>query len=763
MRASRWRDSERIGDGLPGRIAGVLVCLIAAFHWTAGAALTMAPAVPPGAPEPWMNTALSPDARAELLQAQMTQNEELGLVMGYWGAKGNLYSRAVPREIQAISRDTAGIVPGIPRLGIPPLVETDAGVGIANGGNMRAGDEATALPSGILMASTWDPQIAFSAGSVIGREARARGYNVVLDGGMNLTRDPRGGRTFEYAGEDPLLAGTMAGAEVAGIQSEHVISTIKHFAFNDQETGRFEFSADIGEGPARESDLLAFEIAVGRSEPGAVMCAYNRYNDVYACENDFLLNKVLKRDWNYPGWVLSDWGAVHSTVAAAEAGLDQQSASGFDRQDYFGAPLAEALASGKLDPQRLHDMVHRILRTMFANGLMDAPALLPSPDIDAHLDLAQHEAENGIVLLKNADDVLPLSKQVESIVIIGGHADLGVLSGGGSSQVIPIGYAQLFQGPEDRVRTVPRDGRVFDPPSPLTAIAAEAPEAVVTFVAGDDIAQAADAARHTDAAIVFATQWMVEGYDAADLNLPGNQNALIEAVAAANPHTVVVLETGGPVVMPWLDKVQAVAEAWYAGNRGANAIARVLFGAVNPSGRLPVTFPQSEAQLPRPELPGKGLQNVPFDIDYFEGADVGYRWFELKDLTPLFPFGYGLSYTRFRTSGITAIGGATITVAADVANDGPLEGQETIEAYAAPAAADTDEMPRLIGWSKVDLKPGETRHVSITSDPRRLAAFDVLRHCWHIEPGDYVVRIADSATESGISVTVKLDEKDLPP
>jgi beta-glucosidase len=338
-----------------------------------------------------------------------------------------------------------------------------------------------------------------------------------------------------------------------------------------------------------------------------------------------------------------------------------------------------------------------------------------------------------------------------------------VLSGGGSSQVIPIGFAQSLMGSEDRIKTLPHDSRVFDPPSPVSAIAAAATAAVVTFDSGDDIAQAVAAAHQAGIAIVFATQWMQESYDVHDLNLPGNQNALIEAVAAANPNTIVVLETGGPVLMPWLDKVPVVLEAWYAGNRGAEAIARVLFGAVNPSGRLPITFPQSEAQLPHPVLPHRGLQSLFFDVDYFEGADVGYRWFAMKKETPLFPFGYGLSYSRFQTTNVTAAGGATVTVAADVTNTGAVEGKETVEAYAAPAAPDSDEMPRLIGWSKIDLKPGETRHISFTADPRRLAQFDIFRHYWHIEAGDYVVRLAESYADPGTSVTVQLDQRDLAP
>jgi beta-glucosidase len=728
-----------------------------------GASDAQTAASPPQAASPWMNQALLPDTRADLLQLQMTEDEELRLVMGYWGAKPIPFSKPSPKELQPLLRGTAGFVPGIPRLVIPALVESDGGEGVANGGEMRPEDEATALPCGMLMASTWDPEIAHDAGAVIGAEARDRGFNVVLDGAMNLARDPRGGRIFEYAGEDPLLAGRMAGAQVAGVQSQGVVSTVKHFAFNDQETGRFQFSADIGEGPARQSDLLAFEIAVESGDPGAVMCAYNRYNGIYSCENDFLLNQVLKRDWGYPGWVLSDWGAVHSTIASANAGLDQQSASGFDRQQYFGAALKDALDGGQVDPKRLHDMVHRILRSMFAKGLMDWSSAPRTPQTAAHLSVAQKEAEEGIVLLKNAANLLPLSPKLESIAVIGGNADRGVLSGGGSSQVIPVGFAQSLKRAGQPDIPYINGTPVFDPLSPQSAIAALAPQAIVTFDSGDDVAQAVASARQSDIAIVFATQWMAEGSDVQNLSLPEKQDALIAAVAAANPRTIVVLETGGPVLMPWLPNVPAVLEAWYSGNGGANAIARILFGEISPSGRLPVSFPQSEAQLPRPVLPGSDVHGAAFDIDYFEGADVGYRWDELKNLTPLFPFGYGLSYSRFRVSNVQAQGGTTVAIAADVSNDGAVEAADTLEVYAAPAAPDTDDVPRLIGWSRIDLAPGETRHVSITADPRLLADFDIFRHVWHVDGGDYAIRVAESSADPGTAITVKLNQRDLKP
>ena len=702
----------------------------------------------------------------------MTQDEELQLVMGYFGVKGgSVFSKSAPKDMQPLLRNTAGFVPGVARLGIPSLVESDAGVGIANSGHVRPGDEATALTSGLMMAATWNPDLAFSAGSVLGAEARDRAFNVVLDGAMNLARDPRGGRTFEYAGEDPLLAGAMVGAEVAGVQSAHVISTVKHFALNDQESGRFELSADIGEAAARQSDLLSFEIALERGDPGAVMCAYNRYNGTYACENDFLLNRVLKHDWNYRGWVLSDWGAVHSTLPAANAGLDQESAAGFDHQEYFGAPLVEAVIDGQLDPHRLHDMVHRILRSMFAKGIIDDPMPVRASDVDAHLAVAQQEAEQGIVLLKNAGGVLPLRRESQSIAVIGAHADLGVLSGGGSSQVIPVGYARSLEFPigggvlvlPGGAHALPTGSHVFDPPSPAAAIAAEVPGAHVVFDSGEDIPLAAAAAGRADVAIVFATQWMTEGSDVANLSLPGQQDALIEAVAAANPRTIVVLETGGPVLMPWLDKVPGVLEAWYAGSGGSRAIARILFGENDPSGKLPITFPASEAQLPRPIPPGESAHAGRFEVDYLEGADVGYRWFERKNLTPLFPFGYGLSYSAFHLGRVDARGGSTVSVTADVTNDGPVEGKETVQVYVAPPGDEQNEMQRLIGWSKVDLKPGETRRISIAADPRLIADFDVDCPCWHIDNDDYTVRVGTSSAALGDPIDVKLDEREIPP
>jgi beta-glucosidase len=461
------------------------------------------------------------------------------------------------------------------------------------GPNVR---ERTSLPSGLMTASSWDPKVAYAGGAMIGSEARDSGFNVMLAGGVNLMRDPRNGRNFEYAGEDPLLAGVMVGNAIKGIESNHVISTLKHFAINDQETGRNELDARIDKAALRMSDLLAMELAFEQSDAGSVMCAYNRINGPYACENSYLLNDVLKRDWGFKGFVMSDWGATHSTVAAANNGLDQQSGHEFDKSPYFGGALMEAVKTGAVPQARLDDMVTRIVRTMFAKGLVDNPL-----KANASIDFAKNgavscaTAEEGMVLLKNEGRALPLAKDVRTIAVIGGHADAGVLSGGGSSQVYPVGgLAVKGLKPETWPGPV-----VYHPSSPLRAIQAQAPNAKVVFDDGTDPARAARVAAQADVAVVFATQWIGEANDAASLALPDGQDGLISSVAGANKRTVVVLENGGPVAMPWLAQVPAVLEAWYPGTSGGEAIANVLFGAVNPSGHLPATFPASEQQLPR--------------------------------------------------------------------------------------------------------------------------------------------------------------------
>lgn len=689
--------------------------------------------VPPAmaqAPERWRDAALPPDARARLVVAAMTLEEKLALVHGHVGFP------FAGRDKPDGAFGSAGFVAGIPRLGVPALQETDAGLGVANPHDVRPGDAATALPSGLATAATFEPDLAERAGAVVGAEARAKGFNVVLGPGLNLTREPRNGRNFEYAGEDPLLAGVIASAEIRGIQSNRVMATMKHFAVNDQETGRTVLDAAIDPAAARESDLRAFQFAIEQGRPHAVMCAYNRVNGAYSCENDFLLNHVLKDGWGFPGFVMSDWGAVHSAEKAALAGLDQESGEEMDAQVFFGAPLKDAVAAGRLPSDRLDDMVTRIVRSMFASGVFDDP---PRPggtvDYAAHAATAQTLAEHGIVLLRNRDGALPLPRDLPRIAVIGSHADRGVLSGGGSSQVMPVGgNAVPGLGPEGFPGPI-----VHDPSAPLAAIAAAAPGAHVDYDAGDDAGRAVALARDADAVVVFAHQWMAEMVDAPDLALPDGQDDLIARVAAANPHTVVVLETGGPVTMPWLADTAAVLAAWYPGAGGGEAIARILFGDVDPSGRLPMTFPLHEAQLPRPTLDA-GRDGQPFAVDYdVEGARAGYQWFDTHGLKPLFPFGFGLSYATFGYRDLTADStGGHVSVSLGVTNTGARRGAAVPQIYL--RRPDDPAFPlRLAGWDKIWLDPGETRRVTMKVDLHLLAGFDPTLDGFEILPGRYAV------------------------
>jgi beta-glucosidase len=714
----------------------------------------------------WADKTATPDARAAALVAAMSQDEKLQLVAS------NMPILMKHRPAEAVLG--AGYVAGIPRLGIPAIEETDASLGVANLMNARHNDEATALPSTLALAAAWDTTLAEQAGAMIGAEARAKRFTVMLAGGVNLTRDPRGGRSFEYAGEDPLLAGMTAGAEVRGIQSNHIVSTVKHFALNDQESGRQLYDARIGEAAARESDLLAFEIAIEQGRPGAVMSAYNKVNGDWTSENRWLLTNVLKHDWHFPGWVMSDWGNVHSTVQAANAGLDQQSGQSFDPQPFFGAPLAAALQSGAVPPTRLDDMVRRILRSLIAAGVYDTPPSAAAPiDYAAHAHIAQRAEERGIVLLKNANALLPLAADTPSIAVIGGHADSGVLSGGGSSEVRPAGGWAKIAGNQHRG---PFGPFMYDPSSPLAALRAEWPHAAIEFDDGTDPARAASRAARAKVAILFAAQYRSEGADVPTLALQDGQEALIAAVAAANPHCVVVLESGGPVTMPWLGHVGAVIEAWYPGQAGGQAIARIISGAVNPSGHLPLSFPASEAQLPRPVLDGLAVAQAnpafalvaannfpPFDVDYRrEAANVGYRWYAARHLVPLFPFGFGLTYTRFTYTGFSVTGGGTVTARLTVRNTGPRAGNAVPQIYAL-IPGEGGAVPHLVGWQNISLAPGESRSVTIKADPRLLARFDARQGKWHIQAGDILLYAGENVTDARMKAKAALIASDQAP
>ncbi|WP_193391535.1 glycoside hydrolase family 3 C-terminal domain-containing protein [Erythrobacter sp. SG61-1L] len=737
--------------GLRAISAGALVALV-----------PLAAALPLHAKE---KQSVDPAARAAATEAQMTDDERITLTLGL------LTSPRGDQPAPEGSHPGAGFIPGIARLGVPALHETDASLGVTWISGAR-GNGGTQLPSGTAQGATWNVGLIEQGGRMIGSEARAKGFNVMLAGGINLMRDPRNGRTFEYLGEDPLHAGLLGGAAVRGIQSNHVISTVKHFAINPQETGRAFMNTVIEEKALRESDLLAFEIALEQGDPGAIMCAYNATNGAQSCGNKWLLTDVLRKDWDYRGFVMSDWGAVDG-LDYALAGLDQQSGSPIDPQPFFGDQLKAAAQSDPAYRKRLGEMTRAILHAIYDNGLDAHPSGFGTVDAAANSEVALKVAQEGIVLLTNPAGLLPLGPDVRSIAVIGGHADAGTPVGGGSSKVLGD------DGPSVSVPGV-QDGngpfaamlnQDFNRSAPLAAIRAIAPKATIKFRDGTYPAEAALAAAQADVTIIFATQYQTEGFDVPELSLPNGQDALIAAVAKANPNTIVVLETGGPVAMPWKDDVKAVVEAWYPGARGGEAIADVLFGKVNPSGRLPLTFPASVAQLPRPALPGLGEVEPNFvgvgapgqklDVDYnIEGADIGYRWFAREGQAPLFAMGHGLSYTTFASEGFSVASGKDGLIArATIRNTGARSGAEVAQVYLADAHG--TKLRRLAGFTKLELAPGEAREVSIPLEPRVLA--DWTADGWQVAAGTYRFVLAKDALADGPVAEVKLPERRIAP
>ncbi|MGH9543586.1 MAG: beta-glucosidase family protein [Terriglobales bacterium] len=708
--------------------------------------------------QPWMNSSLSPEERAELVLKQMTLEEKIALLHG----NGMAHASQWQMPLTYLSNGGAGYVEGIKRLGIPPLFLSDAAYGVRDSG--ANGRYSTALPSDLAAASSWDTQGACEYGTLIGRELRAQGFNMSLGGGVNITREPRNGRTFEYAGEDPLLAGTMVGNLMKCEQAQHVIGDIKHFALNDQETGRNIVNVIVSKRAMQESDLLAFHIGIEIANPGAVMCSYNRIDGDYACENTYILHDVLKNDWGYKGFVISDWGGTHSTEKASAAGLDQEQ----PMADFFGPALTQAVKDGKVPMTDIDDHARRVLYAEFLSGVVDHPIEKGVVDVQRGLDIAQHLEEKSIVLLKNDKAILPLdAARIRSIAVIGGHADVGMISGGGSAQVDPPGGNAI--APPGKGATHWQD-HIWFPTSPLKALRAKLPNAKIEFNSGQDLTAAAALAKSTEVAIVFAYQWEAEGVDLATLSLPDNQDALIEQVAAANPHTIVVLETGTAVTMPWIGKVSGVVEAWYAGSSGHKALANVLTGEVNPSGKLAMTFPESDADLPHPVIPplppedkgqGSGVENGPthvqskYTVHYDEGVKVGYKWYESEHKQPLFHFGFGLSYTTYAYSNLKT-DNAQRTVSFAVKNTGKRAGAEIAQIYARLPEAAGEPFKRLVGWQRIELAPGESKTVTVATDPRVMSIFDEQKNAWSLLPGAYKIFVGPSSGETPLNATLQI-------
>ncbi len=672
---------------------------------------------------PWMNKALSAPRRADLLLKVMTLDEKLTMVHGAAPCL-EVWTPRCPLAIEGY----VGYVPGNARLGIPALRLADGRAAVGNGAH-----DITLFPAPIAAASGWDVDIMNAFGRALGREQWIKGTNVALGPTIDVIRVPNWGRTFESYGEDPYFNGKMAVAEINGIQSEGPIADANMYLTMNQESARFVEDSRVDERTLQEIYLPPFAAAVREGHVGTFMCAYVKTNGVYSCENQYLLMDVLRNQLGFNGWVMSDWGATHSTVASANHGLDQEMPDG----EFFGDQLKKAIADGDVSIEVLDSHVRNILVPMFRQGLFDKAQTgtwKGNARSAEHDLLSRRIAEQGTVLLKNEEGILPLSATL-SVAVIGKSGTVAPkVEGGGSSGA----NAPYVVSPLDGIRARAVSG------------------GRVTSADGSDPAEAARVAAGADVAIVFAETEETEGADRPGLELPGNQDALIEAVAAANKRTIVVLNTGGPVLMPWVDRVLGVVEAWYPGQEDGHALAAILYGDVDPSAKLPVTFPRTATAIPtslKEQWPGVDGRST-----YSEGLNVGYRWYDKTETQPLFPFGFGLSYTSFRLSRLVAAKGAEgeVMLKVDVRNTGKRAGAEVVQVYVAHPAANEEPPHQLRAFAKVELQPGETKTAAMTIGRESFSIFDVATHQWVHRGGTYQLLVGTSSRDLPLKSSLTL-------
>ncbi|HTQ49591.1 MAG TPA: glycoside hydrolase family 3 C-terminal domain-containing protein [Candidatus Acidoferrales bacterium] len=658
----------------------------------------------------WTNTTLSASQRAGLLLAQMTFSEKAAMVYGTGGAPGgNNYNYV-------------GNITNNSRLGIPWLFLQDGPAGV----RLQSGNNTTALPAPITLAATWDVALARQYGSTMGAEARGKGVDVQLGPMMNMARVYEDGRAFEGYGEDPYLAGAMDAAEIPGLQSQGVIATAKHFVCNDQETQRTSISADVDPRTLQEIYEAPFRASV-RAGVGAVMASYNLVNSVHACEWPGL-NADLKKEYGFNGWVMSDWGANFSVVGGMNNGLDMDMYSG----QFTPNNITAAIQSGNVPAAELDGMVQRILTSMFQFGIFDNPPTgnLSSPVMSpAHNQFARDAAAAGTVLLQNNGGLLPLGSSVHTIAVIGSVASTSPISVGGGSASVTLPYNI----------------------TPLAGITSRAGSSfTVSYAQGDgaSVPAAVQLATNSDVAIVCVGQQTSEGSDRSNLSLPNGQDALISAVAAANPHTIVVMYESSATLMPWANQVAAVLMAWYPGQENGNALAQVLFGDVNPSGKLPVSIPPSSSQVPTSttaQWPG-----INGHATYSEGLEIGYRWYDTNNVAPLFAFGYGLSYTAFGYSNLTVSAvspSGQVQIGFDLTNTGGRTGAEVPQLYLGFPAAASEPPKQLKGFQKISLSPGQTQHVTFNLDWEDLAIWNPVARGWIVTPGSFQVMVGASSRD----------------
>jgi len=713
---------------------------------------------------PYKNPHLPVEQRVQDLLGRMTLQEKVAML------SGADWMQSVPNQ----------------RLGIPSIKMADGPAGIRSwaGPSSETGAEAaskqittTAFPAGVAMAATWDTELLQSQGQAIGQEVKALGRDMILGPTVNINRTPLWGRNFEGYGEDPYLTTRLAVAYIKGVQSEGVIATVKHFAANNQEFERHRIDAKVDERALQEIYFLAFKAAVQEAGVWSVMSAYNKLNGVYCAENAALLKDLLQKQWSFKGFVVSDWGSTYSTVDTVNAGMDLEMPGGEPMKSWLKKPDTQAsgngggwlvpekvlpeISSGKISTATIDDNVGRMLRVMFVSGQFDKPHRATGEiDTPEQRALVRKASTESIVLLKNSGDLLPLNpSKIHSVVVLGPSAAVARTGGGGSSLVAPKYSITPLKGIQDRAGQRLQVSYALGVSMEGEDPSKDAPEAREQLKN-----EAVSAAAKADAAVIFvgrSPKLESEDFDIKSLDLPAGQDDLIEAVAKVNKNTVVVINAGGPVVMSrWIAQVPAVLDLWYGGQEGGNAIADVLFGNANPSGKLPVSFVKDWKDSPAyGHYPGENLQ-----VEYAEGIYVGYRYFDKQKVEPLFPFGYGLSYTKFdysdlRISPNKVLSGKPVEVSLRVHNSGSRSGAEIVELYVHDGHSSVDRpIQELKGFRRISLAPGEDKVVHFTLDRSAIAFYSPSKKDWATEPGQFDVLVGSSSRDIRLKGSFNLEQ-----
>ncbi|MGA7292611.1 MAG: glycoside hydrolase family 3 C-terminal domain-containing protein [Terriglobales bacterium] len=703
---------------------------------------------------PYKNPNLPVEQRVQDLLGRMTLQEKVAML------SGADWMDSVPNE----------------RPGIPSIKMADGPLGIRSWAGPSSETKAlgaklqvttTAFPAGVAMGATWDTELVQSEGQAIGQEVKAVGRDMILGPTVNINRTPLWGRNFEGYGEDPYLTSRLAVAYIKGVQSEGVIATVKHFVANNQEFERHRIDVKVDERALHEIYFPAFKAAVQEGGVWSVMSAYNKVNGVYCAENSYLLKDVLRKEWGFNGFVVSDWGSTYSTAATINAGMDLEMPGGAPMRAWMKRADAKTsgnsggwlvpekvlpeISAGKISPATIDDNVGRILRIIFVSGQFDSPHHNATGEIDTpeQRALARKASDESIVLLKNTGDLLPLDpSKIHSVVVIGPNAAVARTGGGGSSLVEPKYAVSPLKGIQDRAGNGVRVSYALG-----VSMEGEDPKKDTPEARAQLRNEAVGDAAKTDAAIIVVGRSPAlesEGSDIKSLDLPAGQDDLIAAIAKVNKNTIVVINAGGPVVMTrWIGRVPAVLDMWYGGQEGGNSIADVLFGDANPSGKLPVSFVKEWKDSPAyGHYPGKNLR-----VDYAEGIYVGYRYFDKHKVDPLFPFGYGLSYTKFdysdlRISPSDAMPGQPVEITLRLRNSGSRRGAEVVELYVHDGHSSVDRpIKELKGFRRVDLAPGEAKDVHFTLDRTAMAFYSTAKKDWVSEPGQFEVLLGSSSRD----------------